>query len=146
MRNLYNNIKLTTEQKIAYVRVLSYLAKSDADPVYIEKDFIISLLNRMALSADILRKIYVPRNQEELYRALMPISTRAIAIDLLHCLWFATSVNSMITDEEINIIRKIAAILRVDNDTLLNIHQFVTDEIMFLRHASEIFEGDDIRC
>ena len=100
----------------------------------------------MKLSADVLKKIYVPRNNEELYRALMPICTRSISIDLLHCLWFAASVNTIISDEEIMIIRKIAQILRIDNDTLLEIHHFVTDEIIFLQHAREVLEADDIRC
>lgn len=146
MRNLYNAIPLTEEQKIAYIRVLAYLAKSDRNPDYIERNFISKLLDRMQLSPDVLKKIYIPRNNEELYRALMPICTRAIAIDLLHCLWFAASVNTLISDDEIMIIRKIAQILRIDNDTLLNIHHFVTDEIMFLQHAREVLEADDIRC
>lgn len=146
MRNLYNAIPLTEEQKIAYIRVLAYLAKSDRNPDYIEQNFIGKLLDRMKLSPDVLKKIYIPRNNEELYRALMPICTRAIAIDLLHCLWFAASVNTIISDDEIMIIRKIAQILRIDNDTLLNIHHFVTDEIMFLQHAREVLEADDIRC
>lgn len=146
MRNLYNAIPLTEEQKIAYIRVLAYLAKSDRNPDYIERNFISKLLDRMQLLPDVLKKIYIPRNNEELYRALMPICTRAIAIDLLHCLWFAASVNTLISDDEIMIIRKIAQILRIDNDTLLSIHHFVTDEIMFLQHASEVLEADDIRC
>ena len=124
MRNLYNAIPLTNEQKIAYIRVLAYVAKADRNPAYIERDFIGKLIGRMKLSKDVLKKIFVPRNNEELYRALMPICTRAIAIDLLHCLWFAASVNTLISDDEIIIIRKIAQILRIDNDTLLNIHQF----------------------
>ena len=146
MRNLYNAIPLTNEQKIAYIRVLAYVAKADRNPAYIERDFISKLINRMKLSKDVLKKIFVPRNNEELYRALMPICTRAIAIDLLHCLWFAASVNTLISDDEIMIIRKIAQILRIDNDTLLNIHHFVIDEIMFLQHAREVLEADDIRC
>lgn len=146
MRNLYNAIPLTEEQKIAYIRVLAYLAKSDRNPDYIERNFINKLLDRMQLLPDVLKKIYIPRNNEELYRALMPICTRAIAIDLLHCLWFAASVNTLISDDEIMIIRKIAQILRIDNDTLLSIHHFVTDEIMFLQHAREVLEADDIRC
>lgn len=146
MRNLYNAIPLTEEQKIAYIRVLAYLAKSDRNPDYIERNFISKLLDRMQLLPDVLKRIYIPRNNEELYRALMPICTRAIAIDLLHCLWFAASVNTLISDDEIMIIRKIAQILRIDNDTLLNIHHFVTDEIMFLQHAREVLEADDIRC
>ena len=146
MRNLYNAIPLTEEQKIAYIRVLAYLAKSDRNPDYIERNFISKLLDRMQLLPDVLKKIYIPRNNEDLYRALMPICTRAIAIDLLHCLWFAASVNTLISDDEIMIIRKIAQILRIDNDTLLSIHHFVTDEIMFLQHAREVLEADDIRC
>lgn len=146
MRNLYNAIPLTEEQKIAYIRVLAYLAKSDRNPDYIERNFISKLFDRMQLLPDVLKKIYIPRNNEELYRALMPICTRAIAIDLLHCLWFAASVNTLISDDEIMIIRKIAQILRIDNDTLLSIHHFVTDEIMFLQHAREVLEADDIRC
>ena len=146
MRNLYNAVHLTDEQKVAYIRVLAYLAKADHNPDYIEQNFTEKVLDRMNLSKDILKKIFIPRNNEELYRALMPICTRPIAIDLLHCLWFAASVNTIISDDEIMIIRKIAQILRIDSDTLLEIHHFVTDEIMFLQHAREILEADDIRC
>ena len=91
MRNLYNAIPLTNEQKIAYIRVLAYVAKADRNPAYIERDFIGKLIDRMKLSKDVLKKIFVPRNNEELYRALMPICTRAIAIDLLHCCLLYTS-------------------------------------------------------
>lgn len=35
MRNLYNAIPLTNEQKIAYIRVLAYVAKADRNPAYI---------------------------------------------------------------------------------------------------------------
>ncbi len=146
MRNLYNPINLTEEQKIAYIRILAYLAKSDRNPDYIEKNFTGRLIERMQLTTETLNKIYIPRNKEELYRALMPICTRAMAIDLLHCLWFAASVNTVISDEEISTIRQIAQILRIDNDTLLNIHNFVTDEIMFLKHARETLEAEDIKC
>ena len=146
MRNLYNAVHLTIEQKKSYIRVLAYLAKSDKSSDYIERDFMENLLKRMDLTPEILKEIYVPRNQEELYKALMPICTREIAIDLLHCLWFASSVNTVITDDKIMIIRKIAQILRVDNDTLLNIHHFVMDEIDFLQRALKVFEAKDIRC
>lgn len=146
MRNLYNAVHLTEEQKIAYIRVLSYVAKTDRNPSYIENDFLIILISRMHLAPEILKEIYVPRSNEELYKALMPICTRAIAIDLLHCLWFAASVGSLVTDEEIMLIRKIAQILRIDNDTLLNIFHFVNDEIAFLQHAKEVLEAEDIRC
>ena len=101
MRNLYNAVHLTDEQKVAYIRVLAYLAKADHNPDYIEQNFTEKVLDRMNLSKDILKKIFIPRNNEELYRALMPICTRPIAIDLLHCLWFAASVNTIISDDEI---------------------------------------------
>jgi len=146
MRNLYNAVHLTEEQKIAYIRVLSYVAKTDRNPSYIENDFIIKLISRMHLTVEILKEIYVPRSNEELYKALMPICTRTIAIDLLHCIWFAASVNSIVSDEEIMLIRKIAQILHIDNDTLLNIFHFVNDEIAFLQHAQEVLEAEDIRC
>lgn len=146
MRNLYNPVHLSTEQKIAYIRVLSYLSQADRNPDYIGRDFLRKIISRMHLTEDDMKKVYVPRNKEELYRALTPINTRQIAIDLIHCLWFAASVNSLITDEEIAAIREIATILRIDSHTLLSIYNFVADEIVFLQQARDVLEADDIRC
>lgn len=146
MRNLYNPVHLTIDQKIAYLRILVYLSRIDNTSTSIEKSFLTQFISRMNVSQDILKNIYLPRNIEELYKALMPICTREIAIDLLHCLWFAATVDSIITNEKIEIIRKIAQILRIDNDTLLNIHHFVIEEIAFLQHACEVLEANDIRC
>jgi len=146
MRNLYNAVLLTEEQKIAYIRVLSYVAKIDKNPSYIENEFTLKLLDRMQINPEVLKTVYVPRSNEELYKALMPICTRPIAIDLLHCLWFAASVDTVISDEEIALLRKIAQIVRIDNDTLLNIFHFVNDEIAFLQHAKEVLEAEEVRC
>ena len=60
MRNLYNAVPLTDEQKISYIRVLAYLAKADRNPAYIERDFMGKMFDRMKLSADVLKKIYIP--------------------------------------------------------------------------------------
>lgn len=146
MRNLHSATKLTEEQKIAYIKILAYFTLQDKNSNDEAKNYIMKQVNRFKLVSEELRNVFIPRNHEELYKSLVPISGRPMAIDLLHCLWFAASVNSIISDNEIALIRKIAQILRIDNDTLLNIHHFVADEISFIEKAKDILETEEIRC
>lgn len=146
MRNLHSATKLTEEQKIAYIKILAYFTFQDENSKEESRNYILQQVSRFKLAAEELKNILIPRNHEELYKSLIPISTRPMAIDLLHCLWFAASVNSIISDNEISLIRKIAQILRIDNDTLLSIHHFVADEISFIERAKNILETDEVRC
>ena len=146
MRNLHSATKLTEEQKIAYIKILAYFTLQDRNSKDEAKNYIMKQVNRFKLVSEELKNVFIPRNNEELYKSLVPISTRSMAIDLLHCLWFAASVNSIISDNEIGLIHKVAQKLRKDNDTLLNIHHFVTDEISFIEKAKDILEAEEVRC
>lgn len=146
MYNIYNPIEMTEEQKLIYVRLLIYLAKSDNNPDYIEKRFIKNIIDRFQLSPTLLQNLSVPNKLDDLYVLLRPIRERAIAIDLLHCLRFAASVDSIIDEEEVKIIRTVAHILDIDDDTLLVINNFVFDEMIFLKQACDVLETEEVRC
>ena len=146
MYNIYNPIELTEEQKLIYVRLLIYLAKADNNPDYIEKRFIKNIIDRFQLSPTLLQNLSVPNKLDDLYVLLRPIRERAIAIDLLHCLRFAASVDSVIDEEEVKIIRTVAHILEIDDDTLLVINNFVFDEMIFLKQACDVLETEEVRC
>lgn len=146
MRNLHSATKLTEEQKIAYIKILAYFTLQDKNSKEEARNYIMKQVNRFKLVSEELKNVFIPRNNEELYKSLIPITTRPMAIDLLHCLWFAASVNSIISDNEIAFIRKIAQILRIDNETLLSIHHFVADEISFIDRAKDILETEEVRC
>jgi len=146
MYNIYNPIELSDEQKMVYIRLLIYLAKADNNPDYIEKQFIKNMITRFQLSPTLLQNISVPRSLDDLYGLLRPIRERAIALDLLHCLRFAASVDSVIDEEEVKIIRTVANILEIDDDTLLVINNFVFDEMIFLKQACDVLETEEVRC
>lgn len=146
MYNIYNPIELNEEQKLVYVRLLIYLAKADNNPDFIEKRFIKNIISRFQLSPTLLQNLSVPSKLDDLYVLLRPIRERAIAIDLLHCLRFAASVDSIIDEEEVKIIRTVAHILEIDDDTLLVINNFVFDEMIFLKQACDVLETEEVRC
>lgn len=141
----YNPLELTQEQKLVYVRLLIYLAKSDKNFAKIEQSFIQKLMIRFDLPPSALNGLSVPSDLDEIYDILKPINTRALALDLIHCLWFATSVDEIIADEEVAIIRKVARYLHIDEDTLLRINSFVLDEMALVERAQKIMETNNLR-
>jgi uncharacterized tellurite resistance protein B-like protein len=147
MFNLYNGeLVWNEEQKLAYIKLLIYLAKSDNNPDTIEKVFIKKMMIRFNLPADSLVGLAVPASLDDIYDVARPIKERAMAIDLLHTLWFAASIDEVIADEEIKIIRSLARILNIDDDTVLVINNFVLDEITFMQQAEDVLETQNIRC
>lgn len=141
----YNPLALTLEQKLVYVRLLIYLAKSDRNFAKVEESFIGKLMARFALSPETLKGLEVPAGLDEIYGVLKPINNRLLALDLIHCLWFATSVDEVISDEEVAIIRQVAHFLRIDEDTLLAINDFVLDEMEFIERARKVLGTNNIR-
>ena len=146
MYNIYNPLELSEEQKLVYVRLLIYLAKADNNPDYIEKQIIKNIVSRFQLAPTLLQNLSVPRRLDDLYDVVRPIRDRLIAIDLVHCLRFAASVDSVIDEEEVKIIRTVANLLDIDDDTLLVINNFVFDEIIFLKQACDVLETQEVRC
>lgn len=146
MLNLCNPLALTEEQKLVYIKLLIYLAKSDDNPDAIEQDFIKKIMARFNLAPTVLVNLNVPRSIDDLYGVVQPIKDRAIAVDLLHCLWFAASIDGVIADEEVMIIRNVARLLNIGDDTILILNNFVLDELTFLQQACEFLETDEVRC
>ena len=147
MFNLYNGeLVWNEEQKMAYIKLLIYLAKSDNNPDAIEKIFIKKMMLRFSLPADSLAGLSVPKSLDAVYEVVRPIRGRTMAVDLLHTLWFAASFDCVIADEEIKIIRSLARILNIDDDTVLVINNFVLDELTFLQRAENVLETQTVRC
>lgn len=146
MYNIYNPLLLTEEQKLVYIRLLIYLAKSDNDADITEKTFIKNMILRFKLPLTTLQNLSYPQSIDDLYDTLKPMHDRQIAIDLLHCLRFAASVDSVINEKEVKIINNIARILDIDDDTMLVINNFVFDELLFLKQACLALEADEVRC
>ena len=147
MFNLYNGeLVWNEEQKLAYIKLLIYLAKSDNNPDAIEKVFIKKMMMRFSLPADSLAGLSVPKSLDDIYEVVRSIRGRTMAVDLLHTLWFAASFDCVIADEEIKIIRSLARILNIDDDTVLVINNFVLDELAFLQRAENVLETQTVRC
>ncbi|MBP5353338.1 MAG: TerB family tellurite resistance protein [Alphaproteobacteria bacterium] len=146
MYNLYNPLDLTQEQKLVYIRLLFYLAKSDNNPDTLECNYIKKMMSRFGLSADVLQSLSIPKSLDDLQGVLRPIKGKEMAVDLIHCLWFAASVDSEISTEEIKIIRNVARILNVDEDMVLVINNFVLDEMTFMQQACEVLGTAVLAC
>lgn len=147
MYGFYNaKMYLTPHQKKAYLQMVMYVAKADQNPDFLEKKYIKRLIEGFKFPASELANLYVPISLNDLYEVLKPITTRTIAIDLLHCLWFVASVDSLIVDDEIKIIRTAARILNISDDVVLVINNFVQDEIEFIKRAQDVLETEEVRC
>lgn len=146
MLNLYNPLALTEEQKLVYVKLLIYLAKSDNNPDSIEQTFIKKIIARFQLPPTVLVGLNVPKSIDDLFSVVQPIKDRAIAVDLVHCLWFAASVDGEIANEEVLIIRNVARLLNIGDDTILILNNFVLDELTFLQQACDFLETEEVRC
>lgn len=146
MQNLYNPLPLTEAQKLTYISLLVFLAKADNNPEYIEREFVKKVISRFGLSTDSLQKLSVIKTIDDLPYILQPIRERAVALDLLHCLWFAASVDGVISSDETKIIRNVARILNIGDDTMLMLNSFVMDEMNFLQQACDMLETEEVAC
>lgn len=146
MLNIYNPLALTNEQKLVYIKLLIYLAKSDNNPDYLEKQFIKNIITRFNLDQALLQNLSIPQSIDDLFNVLKPIRDRKIALDLVHCIRFAAAIDSTIAEEESKIIRNVARLLNIDEDSLLVINNFVFDELTFLQQACDALEADEVRC
>ena len=146
MQNLYNPLPLNEAQKLAYISLLIFLAKADNNPEYIEKEFKKKVIKRFNLTTDNLQKLYIVKSIDDLPYLLQPINTREVALDLLHCLWFAASVDGVISGDETKVIRNIARYLNIGDDTMLMLNSFVMDEMNFLQQACDILETEEVAC
>ena len=142
----YNPLELSEEQKLVYIKLLVYLAQADNNSAAMERTFIKQTIVQMKIDPKSLRNISVPETNDDLYSALLPINGRLMAIDLLHRLWYAASIDDNFADEEIELIQKIAKILDIDDDTILKLGNFVVDENNFFTQVKDIFETDNVRC
>ena len=140
----YNPLQLSDEQKLVYVRLLIFLAKADKDFSKVEEKHIGRLMRRLKLSPEVLKGLYVPKTLDEVYEVIKPINDRRAALDLVHCLWFVALADETIDNEEVEVIRKVAKALNIDDDTLLALNDFVLDEIMFLERARKTLEADTV--
>ena len=129
-----------------YIKLLVYLAQADNNSAAMERTFIKQTIVQMKIDPKSLRNISVPETNDDLYSALLPINGRLMAIDLLHRLWYAASIDDNFADEEIELIQKIAKILDIDDDTILKLGNFVVDENNFFTQVKDIFETDNVRC
>ena len=146
MQNLYNPLPLTEAQKLTYISLLVFLAKADNNPEYIEREFVKKVISRFGLSTDSLQKLSIIKTIDDLPYILQPIRERAVALDLLHCLWFAASVDGVISSDETKIIRNVARILNIGDDTMLMLNSFVMDEMNFLQQACDMLETEEVAC
>lgn len=143
----YNaDLNFTIEQKMAYIKLLLYLAKADSHPDVIERQFIKKVMHRFNLPAEVLVNLHVPQILDDLVAVVQPIKGKGMVIDLLHTLRFAASIDGEIAAEEVKIIHSIANLLGIDDDTLLVINNFVFDEMVFLGQAQNVLEAEDVRC
>ena len=140
MLNIYNPMALSLEQKLVYVSFLCYLAKADANVAVKEESFIKAIIARFQISPLMLKQLKLPASVKDFPAVLAPIKDQEVAIDLLHCLWFATLLDDEIAQQEIETVREIAKILNINDETLLMLNNFVSDEISFLQQAEEVLK------
>lgn len=142
----YNPLELSEEQKIVYIKLLVYMAQADNEAAAMERTFIKKTIVQLKIDPKSLHAIDVPKNHDDLYSALLPISGREMSIDLLHRLWYAASIDSDFADEEIELLKRIAKILDIEEETLLEIGNFVVDEANFFEQVEDIFETSNVKC
>lgn len=142
----YNPLELTEEQKIVYIKLLIYLAQTDNVAAAMERTFMRQTIVQLHINPKILQSITIPSSRNELFSILLPIKERSMALDLLHRLWYAASVDEDFADEEIELIQEIARILDIEDDTVLKIGHFVVDEAEFFTQVEEIFETENVKC
>jgi len=146
MYNLYQPLPLTKNQKLAYASLLVYMTKANNNHKPQASSFVKKTINRLNISQSDMAKVSCPSTIDDLYKVTSLIQGHKLAVDLLHSLWFAVSLDDVITDAEIDSIRNVAHILNINDDKVLAINHLVQDEIAFLKQTCEVLEADEVRC
>ncbi|MBR4106298.1 MAG: TerB family tellurite resistance protein [Alphaproteobacteria bacterium] len=132
--------RMNDEDKIAFLKVLSVLAKSDHHFDDDQKEKIQDTALIFGISAERIPEILQEESQEKVLQRVSQIKNRHVALALIREMCFLANSDRDLSDEEVMFIGKVGEAMGVELEKIEQISQWVIDHIILQEQKKLIFE------
>lgn len=131
---------MNEDERVAFLKVLVRLAKTDGNIDSGEKDFIANLGMIFQVPASRYDEIKNVGDDEEVVKAVKAIRSRRTALELIKEMCLLANSDSDLSDKETLLIGKVGQAMGVELEKIEQISQWVIDRIIWLEEGKIIFE------
>lgn len=132
--------ELNEEQKIAYLKALSYLSKVDGKIDDAEQEFLRDMAILHGVSTDKLKEIMKNDDIEKVLNSVKKISNRRAALELIKDMCVLAHSDDTLSDDEVMFIGDVGQAMNVSMEKIEQISKWIIDRIIWLEEAKLIFE------
>jgi uncharacterized tellurite resistance protein B-like protein len=133
-------MSLSNEEKVAYLRAFTRLAKTDGQFDNVEKEYIKSIAKQYDVPATQIDEIFEIPSDDDLLQALSQIKNRRTALELIKDLCFLAHVDDELSDDETLFIGRVGQAMGVELEKIEQISSWVIEKIISEEEAKIIFE------
>jgi uncharacterized tellurite resistance protein B-like protein len=132
--------RMSEQDKIVFLQVLTALARADGNFDECEKEFIAKMAVFFAIPAEQTDTVFATLSDDELLTKAATIKDRQVALHLIkECCLLANS-DSDLSDHEVVLIGKIGIALGIELEKIEQISQWIVDRLVWLEEGRLIFE------
>lgn len=131
---------MTEDEKVAFIKALVRLAKTDGTFDENEKEFIKELAILYGVPANRHEEIKNTDSDEDVLAAVKNIKSRKVALELVKEMCLLANADSDLSENETLLIGKVGLALGVELDKVQQISRWVIDRIIWLEQGKIIFE------
>lgn len=132
--------RMNDEDKIAFLKALSILAKADHHFDDDQKEKIQDTALTFGISAERIPEILQEESQEEVLQRVSQIKNRHVALALIREMCFLANSDRDLSDEEVMFIGKAGEAMGIELEKIEQISQWVIDHIILQEQKKLIFE------
>jgi len=132
--------ELSEEQKIAYLKALSYLSKVDGKIDESEQAFLRDMAILHGISADKLKEVLKNEDVAKVLKDVEKISNRRAALELVKDMCVLAHSDDELSDNEVVFIGDVGQAMNVSMEKIEQISKWIIDRIIWLEEAKLIFE------
>ncbi len=133
-------LKMSEDNRIAYLKAFAKLACTDGGFDEKEKQFIKKLATTYQISENRIDEIFNCGSGEEIIEKVKKIDNRKIALGLIKELCILAHADDTLSDEETLFIGRVGQAMGIELDKIEQISNWVIDKIILAEEAKIIFE------
>ncbi len=133
-------LKMSEDNRIAYLKAFVKLASTDGEFDEKEKQFIKKLATTYQISENRIDEIFNRGSDEEIIEEVKKIDNRKIALGLIKELCILAHADDTLSDEETLFIGRVGQAMGIELDKIEQISNWVIDKIILAEEAKIIFE------
>jgi len=132
--------ELNKNQKVAFLRAFVKMAHVDGHFDESERDFILTIARDLNLSAESIKHIFDPSNEDDILANLSEIKDRYIAMEIIKELCLLAHSDDELSNEETLFLGRAGQAMGVELEKIEEISAWVVDYIIWKEQGKIIFE------